>query len=146
MNKQLLFVYGTLKQGFTRNSALQNQRFLGTACTKPQYGMYAYGGFPALVDESLAVQSNVNANTAIYGELYEVDDQCMTTLDKIEGVDSALFKRGTIELDTITLANLPLSQNAWNAVESKVSTGYLFCRKLNVVVDCGSLYPLKDIT
>lgn len=142
MHKQLVFVYGTLKQGFSRNSALQNQRFLGIASSKPDYGMYNFGNFPALVDKTLAEQSNVAANSTIYGELYEIDNQCLSTLDKIEGVDAGLFRRDTICLDTINLSCLPLSKNTWSQIESKIASVYLFCRKLNVADDCGRFYSL----
>jgi gamma-glutamylcyclotransferase (GGCT)/AIG2-like uncharacterized protein YtfP len=142
MHKQLLFVYGTLKQGFSRNSAIQNQRFLGIACSEPNYGMYNFGNYPALVDKTLAEQSNVTANSKIYGELYEVDNQCLSVLDKIEGVESSLFKRDTILLETINLSFLPLSKSTWSQIESKIASVYLFCRKLNVAEDCGKFYPL----
>ena len=143
MHKQLLFVYGTLKQGFIRNSALEKQRYLGIACSQQKYGMYAFGSFPVLVDQELADKWKIEANSKIYGELYEVDNHCMSTIDKIEGVEFGLFKRGTIELDTITLSSLPLAHGTWSSLESKIATVYFFCRQLNVAENCGNFYALK---
>lgn len=136
----LIFVYGTLKRGFSRNSALRNCRYLGVARTIPAYGMYAYGGFPALVDKTLADSSNIQATTAIFGELYEVDDLTMVELDKIECVDQNLFQRLDVSLDVVTLMTLPISKEAWKRLADKVAQAYFFKRDLSGAADCGSLW------
>jgi gamma-glutamylcyclotransferase (GGCT)/AIG2-like uncharacterized protein YtfP len=138
-----IFVYGTLKKGFSRNSVLREQRYLGIAKTEPKYAMCAYGGFPALVDEKLAEKSNLVADKAVYGELYEVDDACLIELDIIEGVDHGLFERKDVALDEITLVGLPTSQLAWDSINKKTACAYFFSRKLNGAADCSPIWLPK---
>jgi gamma-glutamylaminecyclotransferase len=139
----LLFVYGTLKKGFSRHSALQDQRYLGTARTQPKYAIYHHGGYPAMVDEHLASQSEVLAQNSIYGELYEAGDETLVALDKIEGVDYNLFKRRTIDLDEISLLLLPISNATWEMVESKTAHSYLFQKNLKGCADCGNYWAKR---
>lgn len=143
MGKHLVFVYGTLKRGFTRSHALREERYIGIANTAPRYGMFGYGGYPALVDQTLAEISGVTATKRIYGELYEVDDACIPELDKIEGTDKGLFERREIELDHITLASLPVTDAVWQSIANKKAQAYFFKRNLNGAADCGSLWVQK---
>lgn len=143
MGKHLVFVYGTLKKGFVRNNILREQNYIGIAKTEPKYGMYGYGGYPALVNKELAKISEVAAENAIFGELYEVDDNCMIDLDKIEGVDKGLFERKAIDLETITLSNLPTCPAVWGCVTRKTANAYFFKKKLNGAGDLGCLWTQK---
>jgi gamma-glutamylcyclotransferase (GGCT)/AIG2-like uncharacterized protein YtfP len=88
-----LFVYGTLKSGERAHGLLSrwNPKFLGEFKTAPRYHLYEQGFFPGMVsDDSIA--------GGVYGELYEVSDDCMDAMDYYEGVESGLFRRETIEL------------------------------------------------
>jgi len=143
MGKHLVFVYGTLKRGFSRSSALREQRYIGIARTEPKYGMFGYGGFPALVDETLAEASGITAKTRIFGELYEVDDACMQELDKIEGTDRGLFERRDIALGEITMTTLPSDEAVWGGLTRKVAQAYFFKKKLAGAGDCGPLWVQK---
>jgi len=139
----LLFVYGTLKNGFSRQGALSGQRYLGTAQTKQNYGMFTHGGYPAMVDEKLAEQSNVQATKSLYGELYEVDEICLQNLDKIEGVDFDLFERKIVELEYLHLMRLPIFQNTFNLLEKKQAQAYFFKRSVTGCADCGSFWSRR---
>lgn len=86
----LLFVYGTLKRGFCRESFLAGQMLLGEARTVPLYRMYNCGSYPGLREESPGL--------AIQGELWEVDAECFQRLDAEEGVDDGLYERRSIQL------------------------------------------------
>lgn len=86
----LLFVYGTLKRGFCRESFLAGQTFLGEAQTEPLYRMYNCGSYPGLREQSPGL--------AILGELWEVDAECFKRLDAEEGVDEGLYERRAIQL------------------------------------------------
>ena len=85
-----LFVYGTLKRGFCRESFLAGQTYLGVVQTEPRYRMYNCGSYPGLKEESPGL--------AIRGELWEVDAECLQRLDAEEGVDEGLYARRMIEL------------------------------------------------
>lgn len=75
--KNLVFVYGSLKQGFGNHSLLADSTKLGTHVTPPEYSMYSLGAYPYV---------KVGGYTAIHGEVYEVDDETMGDLDRLEGV------------------------------------------------------------
>lgn len=143
MGKHLVFLYGNLKRGFSRNSALREQRYIGIARTEAKYGMFGYGGYPALVDEALAEASGVVATNRIYGELYEVDDSSMQELDKIEKTDVGLFERRDIALGEITMTSLPTDAVVWGGITRKSAQAYFFKRNLNGAGDCGPIWLLK---
>ena len=140
---QLMFIYGSLKRGFNRHSVLKDQRYIGVARTTPNYAMVGYGGFPALVDATLAEASGVAAKNHIFGELYEVDDACRMELDKIEGVDRGLFDKKEITLESITIVGLPVSEDVWKSIAAKKAQAYFFQLKLNGAADCGALWTQK---
>ena len=139
----LLFVYGTLKCGFSRNYALNGQLYLGTARTTPEYGMYTTGGYPALLNQKLAETNQVKAEDSIYGELWEVDDECIMKIDKIEGTDVNLFERLPIDITEINLTRLPLSKSAWNLVQNKKAHAYLFKQPVHGASCCGEYWSRK---
>lgn len=142
MGNHLVFVYGTLKSGHTRHSALREERYIGIAKTEPKYGMYQYGGYPAAVDSEA---ESVSIGRAIYGELYEVSDACMMELDKIEGLSQGLFHRKTMALDTVTLSRLPVAESTWVSIANKTAIAYIFkdLSKLHGAKDCGSIWTVK---
>lgn len=140
MEYHLIFVYGTLKQGFSRHHYIKEQKYLGIARTEPKYAMFAYGGFPALVDEKLAALSNHTATNKIYGELYQVDDMCMRQLDIIEGTDEGLFERKNISLLDITLTGLPTNDGVWKKIAEKTAQAYFFKQNLKGAADRGTLW------
>ncbi len=74
--KNLVFVYGTLKQGFSNHRYLAGSKFLGTGRTVERYAMYASGIPFVVMTEPIS---------EIHGELYEVDDFTLETLDDLEG-------------------------------------------------------------
>lgn len=87
-DRRYIFVYGKV-----RNLALDDQRFIKKTKTKPLYGLYSNGDFPCLVPSF----PNHDVGKEIEGELWEVDETCLSKLDKIEG-HPVLFKRGQIHL------------------------------------------------
>lgn len=141
--KHLLFVYGTLKQGYSRNSYLRDERYLGIASTEPIYGIFQYSGYPALVDQPLAENSGLSVGKKVWGELYEVSANCLMNLDQIEGVPQNLFERREIRLDDVTLSHLPTNDDVWRLVARKSAQGYYFKKNLAGAKDCGSLWTQK---
>jgi gamma-glutamylcyclotransferase (GGCT)/AIG2-like uncharacterized protein YtfP len=84
----LLFVYGTLRRGEANHAQLDDARFIGTARTEPQYELVDLGGYPALLEDG---------ETAVVGELYEVDASRLARLDSFEEVPS-LYERKSIRV------------------------------------------------
>lgn len=116
--KHLLFIYGTLKQGECRESAMKGSRYLGVAVTAPDYVMFSLGSFPALKQEQ--------DGDGVYGELYEVDDDCLEGLDDIEGVDHGLYERRNIELASVTLAFLPTDRVVFKEYLARRAQAYIY--------------------
>jgi gamma-glutamylcyclotransferase (GGCT)/AIG2-like uncharacterized protein YtfP len=119
MEKQLVFIYGTLKQGQCRGHSMGNARYLGIALTTPNFAMYNVGDYPALITDNLA------SDHRVCGELYECDEDLLETLDRIEGVPH-LYKRDTVELDTIHLVQLPTTLHTHKQFEQKRAISYFF--------------------
>lgn len=76
LKMEKLFVYGTLKKGFGNHHYLADARFLCTARTVEKYAMYV-NGIPFVVRTPKVSQ--------IIGELYEIDDETMDRIDRLEG-------------------------------------------------------------
>lgn len=88
-----IFVYGSLKRGFPLHGALLGQQFLGASRTAPGFRLYDVGAFPAMT-----VDPDPDGCRMIDGEVYEVDDECLDDLDRIEG-EGRLYERVEIELE-----------------------------------------------
>lgn len=71
-----VFVYGTLMRGERLDHFLASSVFLGHAISKPQWTLVTLGAFPAILE---------SGSTAIWGEVYAVDDETLERLDRVEG-------------------------------------------------------------
>ena len=86
-----VFVYGTLKRGKENHDWLAGQHFEKQARTKPLYRMLDMGGYPALIRDE--------AGIAVEGEIWQVDEACLTRLDVLEDIDGGEYERAPIELE-----------------------------------------------
>ena len=73
---KLIWVYGTLKRNHGNHQLLEASTFLGKATSEPVFTMLHLGGFPGIIR---------GGETPISGELYEVDDDTLKRLDRLEG-------------------------------------------------------------
>jgi gamma-glutamylcyclotransferase (GGCT)/AIG2-like uncharacterized protein YtfP len=87
----LLFVYGTLKRGCSNHRYLAGQHFVGLARTPPGYRLYDLGGYPGIV-------AKPDDRDGVVGEVWSVDDEALTQLDKFEGVHEGLYRREPMPL------------------------------------------------
>ncbi len=71
--KIYVFVYGTLKRGFSLHKYLAEAKFLGEAKLSG-YEMYDLGWYPGIK----------SGKGEIYGEVYEVEPGTLAVLDEIE--------------------------------------------------------------
>ena len=87
--KQRVFVYGTLKKGFPLHSRLEKGTYICNGSLEG-YEMFAVasGGYPAIK----------KGEGTIHGELYEVDDRTLISLDMVEG-EGYLFKRECVTVE-----------------------------------------------
>ncbi len=70
-----VFAYGTLRRGFSNHHFMHGARLLGGATTRGRYAMYVEG-CPYLVQEE--------ERYTVMGEVYEVSDAVLMTLDALE--------------------------------------------------------------
>ena len=87
----LLFVYGTLRLGESNHRHLAGGLFRAVASTTAAYELVDMGGYPALLE---------GGNTAVQGELYEVDAGHLTLLDAFEDVP-LLYDRKTVSVGDV---------------------------------------------
>jgi gamma-glutamylcyclotransferase (GGCT)/AIG2-like uncharacterized protein YtfP len=84
-----LFVYGTLRRDAANHHELRDARFVGLARTAPRYELVDMGGYPALLE---------GGDRVVHGELYEIDDALLASLDAFEEVPD-LYERKDVALD-----------------------------------------------
>ena len=134
----LIFVYGTLKNGHSRHSILEKQRYIGIAKTIGQYFMFKTISYPCLVEAK-----DKFAGKKIYGELYEVDTECLRVLDDIEGVEYNVFQRREILLDEITIVNLPLFNETLTKLHRKIAEAYFYQKDVSECKEAGLFWPIR---
>ncbi|MEM1296559.1 MAG: gamma-glutamylcyclotransferase family protein [Verrucomicrobiota bacterium] len=117
----LLFVYGSLKRGFSNHFFLLEAQWVGEANTESSYRMFDYGGFPAVIRDE-------EQGYSIRGELWKIDDTCLSQIDVLEGVDSGLYERST------TLLEVP-----WDQKEDVIM--YLYLQTTKGLPDVGGQWP-----
>ncbi len=92
VNKNYIFVYGTLKKGKCRHDILVEGKaeFIDYAELEG-YDIYDTGYYPGIV----------KGKGKVYGEVYCVSDELLNVLDIIEGVDYNLFKREILPVELL---------------------------------------------
>jgi gamma-glutamylaminecyclotransferase len=83
----LVFVYGSLKRGFRHHREIAGSRYLRATSTAVGYRLVRVEGYPALV----------SGEGRVSGELYEVDEDRLTDLDRFEDCP-ALYQRERLTL------------------------------------------------
>lgn len=72
-----VFVYGSLMRGFGNHGLLKNQAFISNASVEG-FDLHSLGAFPAVVYSD-------DDHALVRGEVYEVDDEALAKLDRLEG-------------------------------------------------------------
>ena len=86
----IVFVYGSLKRDLYNHPLLDGSYFIADATTVEKYGMKDLGSFPG-------VDKDANIST-IKGELYEVNEEVLASLDQLEGHPN-FYKREMITVN-----------------------------------------------
>jgi len=107
-----LFVYGTLKQGYSNNVLLRGAKFLGPAITKKNYVLFNCG-FPKAV--TLSLDKEAYPMLPVIGELYEVEDNHIRSCDQLEGHPD-WYRRDVIEA-TLLATNETFDTNIYEMNE-----------------------------
>jgi len=91
-----VFVFGTLKRGFPLHHGLAGARLLGEYCTVKRFPMLIAGPWYAPMSFN-----EPGVGHRVLGELYEVDEACLSRLDEMESVDQPGNFRVSIEVTPI---------------------------------------------
>jgi len=83
--EMLLFVYGTLKQGFWNDYFMRNCAFIGTYATKEHFCLIISGGCPFV--------ASTPGLYPIQGEVYDVDVESLVEIDALENNGSWYTRR-----------------------------------------------------
>ena len=84
-----VFVYGTLLWKEPNHRLLASSRLVRQAKTTPEFELLDLGSFPGMVS---------GGSTSVEGEVYEVDQETLRKLDRLEG-HPRFYKRQKIRLD-----------------------------------------------
>lgn len=87
----LVFVYGSLKRGFSNHSIIENSKFLGnTETVNRNFRMFSLSYFPTVAETE-------GDDFTIVGELYDVDSKTLEALDSLEG-NGHLYNRKLVKV------------------------------------------------
>ena len=84
--KNLVFVYGTLKENCRNNNYLDDAKYIGTAETIEKYSMYKHKYYYPAVIES-------EQEYCIKGELWLCSDWTLKCLDRLEGAPDLFYRK-----------------------------------------------------
>ena len=77
MKKYLVSCYGSLRRGMGNHQYyLSDSEYKGTFSTEPEYTLHSLQWYPGL---------KLNGNTSVVMEVYEVDEETLTNLNRLEG-------------------------------------------------------------
>lgn len=82
-----LFVYGSLKRGFSNHHFLDGAVFLGPAVTLTKGRMVDCGGYPGIVP------ATAEDGYGIQGEVWRVTPECLEGIDWLEDLDTGVYVR-----------------------------------------------------
>lgn len=91
MTKTVVGVYGTLKSGMWNNGYIRNQKFLKTVV---MHNVKLYRNYP----DFPVAQWHEGSNSIV--ELWEVDDECLRRLDRLEGVPH-MYQRKVVDVSRL---------------------------------------------
>jgi gamma-glutamylcyclotransferase (GGCT)/AIG2-like uncharacterized protein YtfP len=85
-NKNLVFVYGTLKKNYQNNNYLSDAKYIGTAETTEKYSMREHSfHYPAVIESE--------QEYIIKGELWICSDRTLKLLDRLEGIPDLFYRK-----------------------------------------------------
>ena len=76
----LLFVYGTLKEGYSNNILLRGTEFIGKAVTIDNLGLISVG-----IPLAISSESTKEETKPIIGEVYKISSKVLEIVDILEG-------------------------------------------------------------
>jgi gamma-glutamylaminecyclotransferase len=103
--RHFCFVYGSLMRGMGNHRVIARARFVRTAHTAASFTLRDLGAFPGMVG---------GGTTRIHGELYEVDDETLASLDRLEGHPRFYRRQGIVLSDGTPVSAYLLPAERYN--------------------------------
>lgn len=100
--KLRLFVYGTLKKGHSNHKLILNARKIADGYTVKTLLMMESGEFPVVFEQG----NSFAAMLSVAGELYEIEDRMLVTLDRLEDL-GGMYDRRILLIRTATGSTVP---------------------------------------
>ena len=127
-----VFVYGTLKSGFSNHYLLKGCKFFGAAVTVPTYKMIE-NGFPVIMPDP--------EGKPLAGEIYTVDDETLARLDQLEREGSS-YDRKLIDVNLRLASGERAPTKAFIYIGREDRFGKAFAHRplLETVNERGELY------
>tara|TARA_R110001599_G_scaffold217203_2_gene415432 strand:- start:591 stop:992 length:402 start_codon:yes stop_codon:yes gene_type:complete len=100
---EIVFVYGTLKRGYSNNALLRSSKLLGRAITKERFTMF---------EDGIPYVSKYIQTSRISGEVYAVSKSTLDNLDMLEGHPS-WYKREKTHIEYLNDQGDTKTINAW---------------------------------
>jgi gamma-glutamylaminecyclotransferase len=88
VEKQRIFVYGTLRRGLWNHHWLMNSRYIGNGKTCNKYALYA---------DTIPYVFKSESVSPIHGEVYDVDEKTLTHIDRLEN-HPAWYRRELVDI------------------------------------------------
>lgn len=110
---ELVFVYGTLKQGFSNHGLLKQSKLIGIAQTKDKFAMYSSG---------IPYVSKRFKSSYISGEVYSVSNDTMYNLDVLEG-HPIWYVRSKTSVEVIDKKGKTITVDAWLYFNEQIPHG-----------------------
>ena len=92
-----LFVYGTLKRGYSNHSLIAGARKIADGHTVKALLMMDNEEFPVVFEQG----NGIAPMLSVAGELYEIDDHLLVALDQLEDL-GGMYDRGIFQIRTST--------------------------------------------
>ena len=89
-----ILVYGTLRKNCGNDRLLLGSEFIGTVSVKGYY-MFSNLAFPYAIPSSW-VRTREPISDVIVGEIYDINDETLAALDKLEGVAYGHYTREAV--------------------------------------------------
>ena len=96
---ELLFVYGTLKQGCSNHLLLKDARFIQTDSLVGRLYFFGHHSFPYAICANIRFPHYRGELPRILGEVYEVTPELLARLDRVEGVPNHYQRDHQYETD-----------------------------------------------
>ncbi len=140
MENICLFVYGSLRKGFTNHKYLAESEYIGEHASVDQFQLITHknGNYPYLLDEPLVDYPS----TIVHGEIYKINSKVLKNIDSLES-NSKIYQR---KIYTFINQNNEIIE-AWIYILTNYEMTRYIAQKMDkdfVMINSGNWRDFKD--